>query len=196
LFRARQSLKNKLSEVREDLWGIAVAIRVRVDQAKRRFGFGDGSNSGVLAASQGATNLMVIGLIGMASMLGSNGRDGLAARLPVQVREIAIAESADFGHPHGVVPGVANSQSPGDSVADGTGPGTFELALVARRGGSNGGSTTTIDGPSVGEGQPSFEVTVENYGTEKPPEQDPVASVVYQLSERLCLRYPATCETG
>jgi RNA polymerase sigma factor (sigma-70 family) len=193
LHRARRSLKEHLAPVRDGMWGLALAVRVRYDRVTRRASLGGvaGDASGALASSVAAgiaTAVVVVAMSvggGGSGAGGSIGGPGVAQRVPASIVGQANAANGASGGMSGSG-AVAGDMGAGNSTASTF---TFGPTTTTNHGNRGVSNDMSIPDPSNENGPQLLQI--QQYlgdGTGAPPDDEPD-----MVSATLCMLGPAPC---
>jgi RNA polymerase sigma-70 factor, ECF subfamily len=190
LHRARRSLREHLAPVREGMWGIGVAVRLRWDRFTRRVGLNDqladASFAGVANSAMSVAAAAIVAVLAVAGpgagATPSIARSGSSSRID---RTASISRQ------------ISSGGSSGSTGAGSSGIGADDqrsiLLGAAKRSSNSSGSTTTITAPSGNDGKPLARVQDRAYGRSAPDPADPVGSTLGTVVEKICTASPATC---
>ncbi len=192
LHRARRSLKEYLSPVRDGMWGIALAVRVRYDRVMRRTGVQTGvADASQLAALHSSLVIATAAVVGIMSLGGGYGGMPPASGSIPQLKT-SPGSATSLTH---TVPQVQHGGSDGTSNTIGgrSGGGSWSFRKFA--GGTIGpdGTDTRVQGPRNEEGQPLFSIRHRHFGSDEPA-TDPVGIMIDQAMFVACATAPILCE--
>jgi RNA polymerase sigma factor (sigma-70 family) len=188
MFRARETLKKELLAVREQLWGIAIGIRVRWDRVTRR----TSADGGVVEASRAAALqsgvsvatvvlLAAVSLTGVGSSFHNADAGGGAAFRPGRARALRLSKPAD--------------SAPGGSAASGIGGGssgtTYRFGPASHT--FDGEDSTThvgVPAPADKQHREILGIDVEMWESD---EETPMDRRYERLSDQACSALPPIC---
>ena len=192
LHRARRSLKEHLEPVREGMWGVALAIRVRYDRVMRRVGVQPGAAEASGAVlSNSAVGVATVVMVVAVTLGGGGAGDGAsfasaraATSIPVEGSSANTPSSITSSSIDGAAPAVPGSGGPGGSVR--LGPTT-----TTNHGGGDFSNEFSVPDPENKNGPPLLKI--EQYVCLKQcpmpaddTQQDLVGRTICGLSETSC----------
>jgi RNA polymerase sigma-70 factor (ECF subfamily) len=194
LHRARRSLREHLAPVRDGMWGVAFAIRLRWDRVTRRASIEGGlTDASHLAAFQSAITLATAVVVGAFSIAG--------AEAP------AVAStgfgSHSFGRAAVLNPSLSNGPSGpagsisgggGSSSSGGSGRSDWAFGGVAAASVGRDGSDTQVNGPrDPATGHPIIWLDQHQYGRDGPA-MDPVGRTLNHGLDVVCRAASKPCD--
>ena len=191
LHRARRSLREHLAPVRDGMWGVAVAFRVRWDRAMRRFGVEDRvADASAMAAANSVMSMAAAAMVAVLAVSGAGGAGSPAfAKRGSNSRSERMSASIT---PQVSSGGSSSTIGGGSSGLGGETNRTF-LFGAASRSSSSKGSTTTVGTPEGKNGKPLARVQDRAYGSPDPDPSDPVGVTLGTVVDGLCAANPAAC---
>jgi len=175
LHRARRSLREHLAPVRDGMWGLAMAMKIRWDRMTRRAGV-DVADTSVVVASQSAIGVATAAIVAVLAVTGGGG-SGVSAYAGSRSGAAVTVSKAVVRGP-GATASRLSSVGGGPSGIGGSGRSAWSLGGVA--GGSIGrdGTDTQVNGPrDPKSGQPIIWLRQHQYGKDEPA-GDPVGQTL------------------
>jgi RNA polymerase sigma-70 factor, ECF subfamily len=194
LHRARRSLREHLAPVREGIWGVALAFRVRWDRTIRRMSIESGlTDASHLAAFQSAITIAAAAVVGVLSVAGANAPASASATAWSRRYVPATVSDSSF----------STTPETRTGSGGGGGGGTFGGGWSSRSawsfggvaGGSIGrdGSDTRVDGPrDPATGRPIIWLQQHQYGKDGPAD-DPIGRALNGGLDGTCRISSAPC---
>jgi len=194
LHRARRSLREHLAPVRDGMWGLAVAVRMRMDRITRRSGIeqtaGEAASSVLIQSGMGVAAIAMVATLGFAGSAG--GANSRFASIKAHSARSQVSSLM------GQVPGSASVGSMNSTGGGSSGSGGNSFHFGSSNAGGAWGQRN-MDGHASAPGNdpngkgPLVDIGLHSYPDSGGGYSGPAAKVVNPTMRYLCGRVSADC---